>query len=111
MEGQGFRDRAPQFEQAGIAVVGVSFDPPERNKGFIDKWGFPFRLLSDVDRSVGEHGDRIARDRERANGSRDGEMTDERAVVRRVADLDVPQRRVRLGVVAEVAWAVPLRVS
>ena len=35
-------------------MVGVSFDPPERNKGFIDKWGFPFRLLSDVDRSVGE---------------------------------------------------------
>lgn len=54
MEGQGFRDRAPQFEQAGAEIVGVSFDPPERNKEFADLQGFPFRLLSDVDRTVGE---------------------------------------------------------
>src|SRR6184192_2009851 len=54
MEGQGFRDRAPEFDQAGIAVVGVSFDPPEQNKAFAQKWAFPFRLLSDVDRTVGE---------------------------------------------------------
>ena len=33
--------------------MGVSFDPPERNLGFSEKYGFPFPLLSDVDRSVG----------------------------------------------------------
>ena len=31
----------------------MSFDPPERNLGFAQKYGFPFPLLSDVDRSVG----------------------------------------------------------
>src|SRR5919198_3222454 len=54
MEGRGFRDRAPEFEDAGAEVLGVSFDPPEKNKGFAQKNGFPFRLLSDVDRKVGE---------------------------------------------------------
>jgi peroxiredoxin Q/BCP len=54
MEGRGFRDRAPEFAQAGVEIVGVSFDTPEDNRGFAEKNGFPFRLLSDVDRKVGE---------------------------------------------------------
>ena len=54
MEGKGFRDRAPQFEEAGAQVVGISFDKPEDNRAFADKNGFPFRFLSDVDRRVGE---------------------------------------------------------
>jgi thioredoxin-dependent peroxiredoxin len=54
MEGRGFRDRAPEFVEAGAEVLGISFDPSERNKGFAQKNGFPFRLLSDVDRKVGE---------------------------------------------------------
>ena len=32
----------------------MSFDPPDRNRAFAEKNGFPFRLLSDVDRRVGE---------------------------------------------------------
>jgi peroxiredoxin Q/BCP len=35
-------------------ILGVSFDKSEDNKGFAEKEGFPFRLLSDVDRTVGE---------------------------------------------------------
>ena len=35
-------------------MLGISFDPPEKNKGFAQKNGFPFRLLSDVDRKIGE---------------------------------------------------------
>ena len=35
-------------------MLGISFDPPEKNRGFARKNGFPFRLLSDVDRKVGE---------------------------------------------------------
>src|SRR6266542_3867821 len=54
MEGQGFRDRAPEFERIGVEVVGVSFDRPEDNLAFAEENGFPFRLLSDVDRTVGE---------------------------------------------------------
>ena len=34
--------------------MGVSFDTPEDNKGFAEANGFPFRLLSDTDRQVGE---------------------------------------------------------
>jgi peroxiredoxin Q/BCP len=38
-------------------VLGVSFDSPEKNRGFAEKNGLPFRLLSDRDhelaRSVG----------------------------------------------------------
>jgi thioredoxin-dependent peroxiredoxin len=34
-------------------VLGASFDPPEDNRRFAEDQGFPFRLLSDVGRSVG----------------------------------------------------------
>ena len=35
-------------------IVGASFDTPAANKQFADAQGFPYRLLSDQDRSVGE---------------------------------------------------------
>lgn len=35
-------------------VLGASFDTPEANRAFAEKFDFPFRLLSDVDRRVGE---------------------------------------------------------
>jgi peroxiredoxin Q/BCP len=34
-------------------VFGASFDTPEENKTFADAQNFGFRLLADVDRSVG----------------------------------------------------------
>jgi len=37
-----------------VALVGVSFDRSEDNAAFARKEGFPFPLLSDVDREVGE---------------------------------------------------------
>ena len=37
-----------------MAVYGISFDKPEDNRAFAEKNGFPFGLLSDVDRRVGE---------------------------------------------------------
>ena len=54
MEGQGFRDRAPELEAAGAEIVGISFDTPEANRAFAEKQDFPYRLLSDVDRTAGE---------------------------------------------------------
>jgi peroxiredoxin Q/BCP len=54
VEGQGFRDRAPEFEEQDAELLGASFDPPEANLAFAEKHGFLFLLLSDVDRSVGE---------------------------------------------------------
>jgi len=35
-------------------VVGISFDPPEVLQAFADQHGFPFLMLSDADRKVGE---------------------------------------------------------
>jgi peroxiredoxin Q/BCP len=46
-EGRSFRDTYRQFESAGMAVVGVSFDEPETNGVFASAEGFPFPLLSD----------------------------------------------------------------
>ena len=34
-------------------MVGISFDTPADNKAFRDEHEFPFRLLSDTDKSVG----------------------------------------------------------
>ena len=35
-------------------IVGISFDPPEKNKTFAENERFPYPLLSDVDHAVGE---------------------------------------------------------
>lgn len=35
-------------------IVGISFDAPADNLAFAEKFDFPFLLLSDVDRQVGE---------------------------------------------------------
>lgn len=34
-------------------ILGISFDTPEENKAFREKFEFPFRLLSDHDEQVG----------------------------------------------------------
>ena len=35
-------------------MLGISYDTPEDNRAFREKFDFPFRLLSDGDRSVGQ---------------------------------------------------------
>ena len=35
-----------------MVVLGVSFDEPEANKHFIEKFSFPFSILSDADKSI-----------------------------------------------------------
>jgi peroxiredoxin Q/BCP len=35
-------------------ILGISFDTPAENKAFAEAQGFPYRLLSDPDRSVGK---------------------------------------------------------
>ena len=54
MEIQGLRDRAPEFEEAGAEIVGISFDTVDDNAAFAQKWKAPFRLLSDTTKVVGE---------------------------------------------------------
>ncbi len=52
-EGCGFRTLKHGFDAEGVEVLGISFDPVPKNAAFAQKFGFNFRLLSDVDRSVG----------------------------------------------------------
>jgi peroxiredoxin Q/BCP len=36
-----------------VELLGASFDTVEDNRGFAEKYGFPFRLLADTDNAVG----------------------------------------------------------
>jgi thioredoxin-dependent peroxiredoxin len=36
-----------------VEILGISFDTPQANKAFVEKFQFPFRCLSDTDRKVG----------------------------------------------------------
>ena len=47
------RDHADRVDAAGLHVLGISFDNIDENRAFAEKFDFPFRLLCDVDRSVG----------------------------------------------------------
>jgi len=47
-----FRDLAAEFAAAGAQRVGISADPPERQRQFADKHDFDYPLLSDADGAV-----------------------------------------------------------
>lgn len=57
-----FRDSYDELREAGYEVVGVSPDPPHRNKKFQEKEGLTFQLLSDEDsnlaRQLGAYGEK-----------------------------------------------------
>lgn len=48
----GFGDLYPQFEEKGAVVVGVSKDSVASHKRFEEKFGLPFTLLSDTEKTV-----------------------------------------------------------
>jgi peroxiredoxin Q/BCP len=80
-EGRGLRDRVDDFRARGVEIVGVSFDAPEANAAFVKAEGFPFRLLSDRDRTLA-----------RAVGAADASDT---PVARRISYLVGPDGKVR----------------
>lgn len=49
-----FRDSYSEFADAGYEVIGVSPDPPSRNRKFKEKEGLTFDLLSDEDHELAE---------------------------------------------------------
>jgi peroxiredoxin Q/BCP len=85
MEGEGFRDRAPEFEALGAEILGASFDPPEANGAFAEKFHLPFPLLSDTDRTVGDryHVRRGSDEKRSSSPRRITYLIDPRGVVRR----------------------------
>ena len=50
----GVRDHLPDYEQAGVRVLGVSPDPVKRVKKFHDGQSLNFTLLADEDHSVAD---------------------------------------------------------
>jgi len=52
LEAQDFRDRAKQFDKAGVALVGVSRDSVKSHDNFCAKQGLAFPLLSDADEAL-----------------------------------------------------------
>ena len=48
----GFGELYPQFLEKGAVVLGVSKDSVASHKRFEEKYGLPFTLLSDVERTV-----------------------------------------------------------
>lgn len=52
LEGCGFRDHQEYYDDNGIQILGVSFDPVDRNAAFALKYAFKFPLLCDVDREI-----------------------------------------------------------
>ncbi len=53
-EACGFRDLWKKFTDLGVAVVGLSPDPPASHRKFADKYELPFPLLCDPDHRVME---------------------------------------------------------
>lgn len=51
-EGQDFRDLYPEFEAAGVAILGISRDSVRTHENFKAKHGFPFDLLADTDEAA-----------------------------------------------------------
>jgi thioredoxin-dependent peroxiredoxin len=49
-----FRDSYSEFNEAGYEVIGVSPDPPSRNRKFKEKEGLTFDLLSDEDHTLAQ---------------------------------------------------------
>jgi thioredoxin-dependent peroxiredoxin len=51
-QGCSLRDASSELKKKGVAVVGVSNDPIEKQKQFKEVNNFPFPLLADTDRKV-----------------------------------------------------------
>ncbi|WP_342429950.1 thioredoxin-dependent thiol peroxidase [Neobacillus sp. FSL H8-0543] len=49
-----FRDQMEQFNMVDAVILGISPDPVDRHKKFVDKYGLPFLLLADTDHHVAE---------------------------------------------------------
>jgi thioredoxin-dependent peroxiredoxin len=55
IETRGFAENYPEFEKAGVAVIGVSVDNVATQKGFAEKCGVQFPLVADTEKSIARH--------------------------------------------------------
>ena len=52
IEGQGFREEFEEYNKLGYQIIGVSADSPKKQKKFVEKYDFPFRMLCDESRKM-----------------------------------------------------------
>ena len=48
----GFAELYPQFREKGAVIIGISKDSVASHKKFEEKYGLPFTILSDVEKTV-----------------------------------------------------------
>lgn len=53
-EACGFRDDYSNYQQAGVTILGVSPDSPQKHAKFKQKYNLPFTLLADTEHEVCE---------------------------------------------------------
>ncbi len=46
------RDYYAEIKAKGVEVLGVSPDPAKKQKGFIEKYNFPYSLIADTDKTI-----------------------------------------------------------
>jgi peroxiredoxin Q/BCP len=51
-EAQSFRDAHEEYQGKDMVVLGVSTDNEASHKKFTEKYGLPFQLLADVDKTI-----------------------------------------------------------
>jgi thioredoxin-dependent peroxiredoxin len=51
-EACGFRDNLPHFKRSKLKILGISIDSVKSHRKFADKYGLPFTLLADEDKTV-----------------------------------------------------------
>lgn len=49
-----FRDQHESFKNLNAVILGISPDPVDRHKKFVEKYGLPFLLLADPDHQAAE---------------------------------------------------------
>lgn len=83
-----FRDNIERVKAAGAVVLGVSPDSVKSHKGFKDKHGLPFPLLSDTDRAVateyGAYGEKKMYGKVTMGIIRSTVLIDEEGVIRKI---------------------------
>jgi thioredoxin-dependent peroxiredoxin len=52
LEARGFSQHYPEFQQKGVAVVGVSVDSVESERKFVASCKIPFPIVADADKAI-----------------------------------------------------------
>jgi len=82
------RDNFGALENAGVAVVGVSDDPPEKHARFAEDYDLPFPLIADTDRvlleAYGAFGEKNMYGIKRMGTKRTSFLIDPEGVIRHV---------------------------